>query len=319
MDHKIARREFLQVAGATVLAGSAPGLAQPRDLGRRETKLPRLFPGCCAYSYGRYFHDAAFLPGAPRRLQGGGKMTFEGFMRKAVELRLDTVDMTCYYFESIDPAYLARLRHYAYKQGVGFSGAACGVAMVKADRAKRAQSLAEIKKWVDVTDQLGAPHLRVFAGKLPPGATLQQGVGWVVGIMKAASDYSGKKGIMLGVEDHDGVTQSADVCLEIMHRVNSPYAGINLDITHFIPTATEDRYAQIKMCIPYATHVHIRDRFDDRTPIDMDRVWRMFADAGHKGSMSAEFESHLEREDAMTGMPKLAAKIRELCKKYSSA
>lgn len=251
-------------------------------------------------------------------MQGGGKMTFEDFIRKAVELRLDTVDMTCYYFESIDPAYLARLRHYAYKQAVGFSGAACGVRMVEADRAKRAHSLAEIKKWVDVTDQLGAPHLRVFAGSLPPGATLQQAIGWVVDIMKAASDYSGKKGITIGVEDHDGVTQSGDVCLEIMRRVNSPYAGINLDLTHFIPTPTEDRYAQIKMCIPYATNVHVRDRFDDRSPIDMDRVWRMFAEAGHKGSMSAEYERQIEGEDALTGMPKLAAKIRALCEKYSS-
>jgi sugar phosphate isomerase/epimerase len=127
---------------------------------------------------------------------------------------------------------------------------------------------------VDVTDQFGAPHLRVFAGRLPPGATLQQAVGWVVDTMKAASDYAGKKGIMVSVEDHVGITQSADVCLGIMHRVNSPYAGINLDITHFIPTPTQDRYAQIAACIPYATHVHIRDRFDDRALIDMDRVWR---------------------------------------------
>jgi sugar phosphate isomerase/epimerase len=113
--------------------------------------------------------------------------------------------------------------------------------MVQADPAKRAQSLAEIKKWVDVTDQLGAPHLRVFAGRLTPGATLQQAVGWVVYAMKAASDYAGKKGIMVGVEDHVGITQSADVCLEIMLRVNSPYAGINLDITHFIPTPPQDQ------------------------------------------------------------------------------
>ena len=62
---------------------------------------------------------------------------------------------------------------------------------------------------------------------------------------------------MLGVEDHSGVTQHADVCLEIMHRVNSPYGGINLDVTNFIPTATQDVYAQIAACIPYATNTHI--------------------------------------------------------------
>jgi sugar phosphate isomerase/epimerase len=99
-----------------------------------------------------------------------------------------------------------------------------------------------------------------------------------------------------------------------MHRVDSPYAGINLDITHFVPTAAEDGYAQIKACLPYATNTHIRDKFDDGSPIDLDRVWRLFADAGFKGFMSAEFEG----SDPATGVPELVEKIRALCKKYSS-
>lgn len=242
-------------------------------------------------------------------------MTMEDFIRKGVELKLDGVDMTAYYYKSTDPDYLTGLRHFAYKHGVPFSGAACGVSLVQADPGKRAQSLVEVKKWVDAADLLGASHLRVFAGKLPQGATIPQAIGWVVETLKAASDYSGKKGIMLGLEDHSGITQNADACLEIMRRVNSPYAGINLDITHFIPTATQDAYAQIEACIPYATNTHIRDVFDDQTPIDMDRVWRMFAQAGFKGYMSAEYEGH---EDPMTGVPKLTAKIRSLCKKYST-
>ena len=191
--------------------------------------------------------------------------------------------------------------------------------MVQADASKRAESLKEIKKWVDVTDQLGTSHLRIFAGELPSGASLQQGIGWVVETMKAACDYSGQKGITLGLEDHAGVTQSADVCLEIMQRVNSPYAGINLDITNFIPTPTQDAYAQIAACIPYATNIHIRDHFYDRTPVDLDRVWQIFARAGHQGYVSAEYErSFPDSEPAASGVPKLVDEIRTLCRKYSS-
>lgn len=304
---KMLRRKFLGTAGAA-LTGSALALANPgapggglADEASQSPGRARLFAGCCAYSYRKYLQH--------------GPMTMEDFIRKAVELRLDGVDMTAYYFKSTDPGYLASLRHLAYKQGVPFSGAACGSSMVQADAARRAEVLNEIKKWVDVTDQLGASHLRIFGGKLPHGATMPQAMDWVVEAMKAASDYSGKKGIMVGVEDHSGVTQNADVCLELMHRVNSPYAGINLDITHFIPTSKQDAYAQIEACIPYATNTHIRDHFDDGTPIDMDRVWKMFARAGFKGYMSAEYEG---KEDPMTGVPKLIAKIRNLCKKYSS-
>lgn len=260
MPRKIARRQFLKTAGAGALAGAAlsthlhaaPQAEVTPAAATQPDRMPRLFSGCCAYSY--------------RSLLSKGQMTYEQFIEKAVDLQLDGVDMTVYYFKSTDPAILANLRHFAYKHGVPFSGAACGSSMVQADAAKRAAVLDEIRKWVDVTDQLGASHLRVFAGKLPEGASLQEATGWVVDTMKAASDYSGKKGIVLGLEDHSGVSQSADVCLEIMRRVDSPYARINLDITHFIPTATQDAYAQIAACIPYATVTHIRDRFDDGTP-----------------------------------------------------
>ena len=311
MQGKIARRHFLKTAAAGAVAGAALGArlhaapqaetAAPTD----PAKMPRLFAGCCAYSY--------------RSLLTKGGMTYEQFIEKAVELKLDAVDMTVYYFKSTDPAYLVNLRHLAQQNGIAFSGAACGSSMVQADPAKRAAVLDEIKKWVDVTDRLGASHLRVFAGKLPESANLQEATTWVVDTMKAASDYSGKKGIVLGLEDHSGVSQSADVCLEIMHRVDSPYARINLDITHFIPTPGQDAYAQIAACIPYASVSHIRDRFDDGTPIDMDRVWKLYADAGHKGYMSVEYEGDNHGGiPAEIGVPRLAAKVRELCRKYST-
>ena len=243
-------------------------------------------------------------------------MTYAEFLDKLVAMGSLGADMTVYWFESTNPAYLHDLRRLAYRKGVPLSGAACHSSMVQASADKRREVLAEIKKWVDVTDRLGASHLRIFGGPLPPGATVKQGTDWVVETMKPACDYSGKKGITLGIEDHEGVTQNAEVCLEIMHRVDSPYAGINLDITHFIPTGSEDPDAQIKACIPYATNTHIRDHFDDGTPIDMDRVWRMFRDSGYKGYMSVEYEG---KEDPMTGVPKLINKVKALCQKYSTA
>jgi sugar phosphate isomerase/epimerase len=227
--------------------------------------------------------------------------------------------MTAYYFKSIDPEYLHSLRRLAYQHAMAFSGVACGVSMVQADASQRAESLEQIKKWVDVTEQLGASHLRIFAGVLPTGASLRGAVDWVVESMKAACDYSGKKGITLGVEDHEGVTQNADICIEIMRRVNSPYAGINLDITNFVSTPTQDAYAQIAACIPYATNIHIRDHFYDHSDVDMDRVWQIFARAGHQGYVSAEYEANYPgSQPPATGVPKLVDEIRGLCRKYSS-
>jgi sugar phosphate isomerase/epimerase len=113
----------------------------------------RLIPGCCAYSYNEDLRH--------------GTMTLEDFILKAKDLRVLAVDMTGYYLKSTE------LRNLAYRHGVAFSGAACGVSMVQADAVSRAESLKQINKWVDVTDTLGASHLRIFAGNLPPGSRLK--------------------------------------------------------------------------------------------------------------------------------------------------
>ncbi|HKV26592.1 MAG TPA: sugar phosphate isomerase/epimerase family protein [Candidatus Acidoferrum sp.] len=300
------RKGFLQAAGVALVAGAGLGRAAiveggVPDENPSRSSSPRLFSGCCAYSY--------------RKDLAAGRMTMEDFIRTATALEIDGVDMTGYWFKSTEPSYLSSLRHFAFKNGVGFSGAATGASMVQADAGKRTQVLDDIKKWVDVTESLGAPHLRVFAGKLPQGATPEQGIAWTVETLKPACEYSGKKGITIGFEDHEGITQNADSCLEIIRRVGSPYLGINLDITHFIPTPSADSYAQIEACIPYATHTHIRDVFDNGQPIDLDRIWKLFADGGYKGYMSAEYEG---KEDAAIGVPRLLAKIKALCRKYSS-
>jgi sugar phosphate isomerase/epimerase len=307
----VSRREFVKTVGLAAVAGAGmdavgvPAAATQSDTDAGKFKSARLLPGCCAYSYNEALRH--------------GEMTMEGFILKAVELQLAGVDMTAYYLKSIDPEYLHSLRHLAYKHAVAFSGCACGVSMVQGDAQKRADSVREIEKWVDVADELGASHLRIFAGVLPEGASIKDAVDWTVEAMKAACDYSGKKGITLGVEDHEGVTQSADLCIEIMQRVNSPYAGINLDITNFIPTPTQDAYAQIAACIPYATNIHIRDHFYDHSAVDMDRVWQIFAQAGHQGFVSAEYEPNYPGSlPPSTGVPKLVGDIRALCKKYSS-
>jgi sugar phosphate isomerase/epimerase len=296
MKKMIQRREFLQNAGvAAALWPVDKAAGTPESPGT--SSRPRLLSGCCAYSYYPYLEP--------------GKMTMEDFIRKAVELGVVGVDMTGYYLKSTEPDYLLSLRHLAFKNGVPFSGAATGTEMCQADALKRIEAVAEVKRWVDVTEWLGASHLRVFGGKLPGGTSREQGIQWVVEVMKPACDYSAGKGITLGIESHGGITAQAENILEILRRVDSPYAGCNLDITHF----PENEYQQIEMCIPYATHTHIRDHFDSGQPIDFDRIGQMFVKGGYKGYMSAEYEG---KEDCLRGVPKLIDKIRTMCRKYSS-
>lgn len=245
-------------------------------------------------------------------------MTMEDFIQKAIELQSYSVDITTYWLKSTEPEYLTSLRHLAFKNSMALSGIAIRSNMCQLDAAKRAEEVRNIQHWVDAAELLGAPHVRVFGGQeLPAGATEKQTIEWVAETWKSACDYSAKKGITLGIETHAAIPVRASTALEILRRVDSPYAGINLDISNFEAKTDEEMYSDIQACIPYSTHVHIRDVFGfTKRPIDLDRVWRLFAQAGYKGYMSVEYEAE---EDPGTGVPKLMDKVKTLCRKYSSA
>jgi sugar phosphate isomerase/epimerase len=304
MSKGLRRREFLTTAAAAIAtqaSTSVPALPGAKTHGSRGEA--RLFPGCCAYSYLKHFNT--------------GAMTMESFIQKAVELDAHSVDITTYWLKSAEPEYLNSLRHLAFKNGVAFSGIAIRTEMCQAGGAIRAEEVRRIHQWVDATQALGASHIRVFGGNLPEGVSENQGIEWVAETMKPACEYAAKFGITLGIENHGGITARALAVLEILHRVDSPYAGVNLDIANFEAKTDEEMYSDIRACVPYATHAHIRDVFGaTKRPIDLDRAWRLFADSGYKGYMSVEYEAD---EDPSTGVPKLMEKIKTLCRKYSSA
>jgi sugar phosphate isomerase/epimerase len=305
MNRPMLRRQFLVAAGgAAIAAPAATNVFATRNAEADQTgNQARLFAGCCAYSYQKYFN--------------AGSMTMESFIQKAVDLGVQGVDITTYWLKSTEPEYLTSLRHLAFKNGMSLSGIAIRTEMCQAGGAIRAEETHRIQQWVDTAELLGAPHMRVFAGNLPGGASEKQGIEWVVEAMKPACDYAAKRGITLGIENHGGMTARASTTVEILRRVDSPYAGINLDISNFEGKTDDEMYSDIRACVPFATHAHIRDLFGTtKRPIDLDRVWRLFAQGGYKGYMSAEYEAE---EDPMTGVPRLLEKIKVLCRKYSSA
>lgn len=298
MPNGLPRRGFLKAAGAAAgsLCVNLRGASGPEEV--TTSRHTRMLTSCCAYSYGDYLKS--------------GRMSMEDLIRKAVELEIDGVDLTTYWFKSTEPEYLLHLRHVAFKEGVLFSGIAIRNSLCYAEADKRAQQVEEIKKWVDVTDILGTSQIRVFGGKVPKGATDEQAIGWVVETLKPACDYAAKKGVTLAIETHHEITEKAANVVEILRRVDSPYAGVTLDISNWL----EEPYSQIETLAPYATNTHIRDFYGPPPrPLDLDRVWQIFAKAGYKGFMTVEYEN---TEDQMTGVPKLVEKVKVLCRKYSS-
>jgi sugar phosphate isomerase/epimerase len=311
MTSRIGRRQFIRSAGVGSLTGAGLALSrasQGNSPAAASHQFPRLLIGCTAFSFGKVL--------------AAGKMTMEDFILKCVEMGVLGAELTAYWLKSTDRAYLLSLRHLAFKNGVTLAGVGSGpdsrLHLLEVDKAKRREAQEEMKRWVDITEVLGASHMRIFAGSLPEGVAAAQGMDWAVESMKAVCEYSATKGITLGVETHGGIALKGEPSIELIRRVDSPYAGLSLDIQHLTgdPDSDEERYKQIEACVPYTTQTHITDRFDNHRPIDLERVWQIFSKNGFRGYMSLEYND--SAGDVLAGAPRMIEQMKKLSKKYSS-
>jgi L-ribulose-5-phosphate 3-epimerase len=280
------RRQYLKtLAAAAAVAASAP---RARAAGKA-----RFRPAICAYSF--------------RNQLKAGTMTYADIVRMVADLGADGIDLTAYWFADTNDETLYTLKKLAYRSAVAIYTIGVRVRLAQPTAELQAAELETVRKWVDVAEKLGASHIRVFGGAVPKGATEDQAVAWAVETLKRATEISGKKGIILGVEDDGGITTNADRTLEIFKKTASPWAGINLDIGNF----PDDGYKQIEMCAPYATNVHFKTAVHinkKKEPADWPRVLKILGAAGYKGYLSLEYE---EEEDPMTVVPKLIERMKE--------
>jgi sugar phosphate isomerase/epimerase len=282
------RRDALKLAAAVPLLPSPEG-----------ANKARMRTAICAYSF--------------RKALEAKSMSYADLVRLAVELDVDGLDLTVYWFPSTSEEFLLPLRRLAYNNAVEIYSISIRTDMCRPTPELRSKEVEGIKKWVDVAEKLGAGHIRVFGGTVPKDATEDQAAGWVAEILKRAAEYTARKGVILGLENHGGITSRAERIVQIVKQVDSPWVGINLDTGNF----RTDPYPQIEMCLPYAVNAQFKAEIGEggrRQPSDWNRIVALFAKAGYKGYLALEYEA---AEDPATAVPRLMAQLRALARKYS--
>lgn len=261
---------------------------------------PLLRPALCAYSF--------------RKELESKKMTYQDVIRFAAEHKLDGVDLTVYWFPSTDDTFLYDLKQLAYRLGVEIYSISIRTDMCKPPGAEADKMYADIQKWVDVAAKLGAGHIRVFGGTVPKTSTEAEAAGWVVQLLTKAGAYAGTRGVILGLENHGGITDKASNIVDIVKRVNSPWVGINLDTGNFHTKV----YEQIEMIAPHAVNVQVKVevREDNVTkPSDWDRVSKLLVANKYRGYLALEYEA---KEEALTAIPGHLVQLRQVCAKFSA-
>lgn len=300
------RRTFLRdsllaagAAGSVLVSQPAPAAEPPARIGRPYMKL-----SLAAYSFNR-------LLGRPgRTAPGAAKMTLLDFVDFCADQDLDGTELTSYYFPAgFDNEYLMTLKERTFRLGLDISGTAIGNDFCLPEGPQREAQLKLCRDWIDHAAAMGAPVIRIFAGKVPKGDTEAAALDRCVAGINESLDYAAKKGVFLALENHGGITATPEQWLAIAKRVQpSPWFGANLDGGNF---RTDDPYRDLAKIAPYAVNAQVKVMVHaggQDQPADLKRVVQILKDADYRGYVVLEYEEGKPHEE----IPEYLKRLRDL-------
>ncbi|MEZ6046776.1 MAG: sugar phosphate isomerase/epimerase family protein [Planctomycetaceae bacterium] len=233
------------------------------------------------------------------------EMSLDDVIKFAADQNLDGVELTSYYFpKEVTNEYLMHLKQLTFSLGLDISGTAIGNDFGLVEGEARQEQLAYTRKWIDHAATMGAPVIRIFAGKTPNGDTDSAAIARCAAGINESLDYAAEKGVFLALENHGGITSTSEQMLGIISAVkDSPFFGVNLDGGNF---RTAEPYKDLAAIAPYAINaqlkVSLHPEGKPKEKADFVRQLRMLKEAGYRGYIVLEYEEEAEPREAIPGI-----------------
>ncbi|MFA0783599.1 sugar phosphate isomerase/epimerase family protein [Fervidibacter sacchari] len=265
----------------------------------------------------------------------GDRYPIEKVMEHATELGLAGVEILHRQMESEELPYLMKLKRTAFSLGLDIYCLAIHQDFVQPDAEERQRHIDHTKHCLQLAHELGIPAIRLNSGRWktvasfdelmqrggiePPieGYTESDAFGWVIGAIEACLPAAERYGVILALENHWGLTATAQGTLKIVTAVNSDWLKVCLDTGNLLryedgQVIWEPDYEGMALLAPHAILVHAKTYFGGgewyTLDIDYNRVSQILRQANFRGYISLEYEG---KEDPHTGVPKSVAMLRE--------
>jgi L-ribulose-5-phosphate 3-epimerase len=219
-----------------------------------------------------------------------------------------------------DRGRLHGLRRQALTLGLDLYAVSTHQDFVSPDPEVRAAEVARTVRSLDVAAALGAGCIRVNSGRwktIPsfdalmaaggvepplPGYGEDDAFGWVIGCLQRLLPEAERRGVVLALENHWGLTVRAEGVLRILDALPSPYLAAVLDTGNY-PRGTGDMYGEMERLAPRAVLVHAKSYLGGGEwydlEIDYGRVGTILREAGYRGYLSLEFEGRAPAAEAV--------------------
>ena len=236
------------------------------------------------------FNDVLMTKGTPEK----PAFTLFDLLEWCAEQNIEALDITAYYIptypEVPSDEYIYELKRKAFGLGIDISGTGIRNNFASPDPKVRIADVERAKKWIIVAEKLGAPVIRLFAGEIPKGYENKwdEVAGWMIECYKECAAFGAQHGVIIGIQNHGDMLQTADQCIKVVKAVNSKWAGIILDTGNF---KVADPYADIEAVIPYTVNWQMKESVLGNTSevkSDLIRLMKIIKKSGYRGYIPVE-------------------------------
>jgi sugar phosphate isomerase/epimerase len=282
MKKKINRRQFLKgTLGAAAV--SSAGLILPDSVFAQgkvcRNEGTKIKLSLNAYSFNK-----------PLR---AGEMSLEDVIDYCANLDFDGLDATGYYFpgypEVPSDEYIYSFKKKAFINGITINGTGVGNDFAVPDSESRKSDVQLVKNWIQVAEKLGATVMRIFAGReVSAGYTFDQTLEWMIPDIKECVEHGRKHGVIVGLQNHNDFTKTADEIIRIVEAVDSEWFGVMLDVGSL---RQGDPYKQIAKLLPYAVSWQLKENVwyaEKKVPIDLKKLKAIIDKGGYRGFLPVE-------------------------------
>jgi L-ribulose-5-phosphate 3-epimerase len=221
--------------------------------------------------------------------------------------------------------YLAQLKRHAFRRGVDLIGLSIHQDFVDPDPAYRRRQVEHTLKCIEIAYELGVPCIRLNSGRwntirsfddlmrargdepILEGYTEDDGFAWCQECIEACLGKAAECGVLLGLENHWGLTRTAPGLLRLVRSISSPWLGVLMDTGNFL----EDPYDSLEAIAPHTVFVQAKTYPGEgewyTLDLDYRRIAGILKNAGYSGYVSLEMEG---KEDPLTAVPKSLEMLR---------
>ena len=253
------------------------------------------------------------------------RVPIEHVIEEAARLELDGIEILHQQMASEANPYLQKLKRHAFIHGLDLYALSIHQGFVSPDEATRQKNINHTVHCIRLAHELGIPSIRLNSGRwgtVPsfnelmktegqeptlPGHTEDEAFDWVIAAIEKCLPDAEKYGVILGLENHWGLTCTPEGVNRIVSAIDSEWLKVTMDCGNFL----SDPYEKLTQIADEAVLVHAKTYYGEgewyTLDLDYTKIGKILKDVGFQGYVSIEFEG---KADAHVGVPQSVEMLR---------